>query len=409
MHEILAFGVSRGDAAIKMFVKTDKLDPRAKVNPDPRPIQFRGPKFCVALAQFLKPIEAGLYQLRGVSKGVIRSRNIAKGLNQVERAELLVRKWQQFDDPVAVTLDASRFDKHVDRELLKVEHSVYLGVCHCAEFRLLLSWQLDNTCFSSLGMKYKTRGKRMSGDMNTALGNCLLMVLMVLAFLHWCKRWDTLDDGDDDIVLIERRDLARLLRTVHAEFLEFGMEVKVENVAHTIFDVEFCQSKIVEFAQGRYKFVRNPWKVMSCALSGVNHYQVEVSRNRLVHTIGICELILNLGIPVLQEYALAVLRNAGDVRSLELDEASSIMIRVRRELRALGLKTVERVKPQTISEVARETFALAFGMEPHNQILLESRLREWKFELRGDVRLPDEWDVPRWDQSPIDQPEVYRL
>jgi hypothetical protein len=406
--DVMSFGVSKSDSTIKMFVKSERIQPDgAKPNPDPRAIQFRNARYCVELARFLKPIEEHLYALSGVGVGVPPSRAIAKGLNQVERAKLLAEKMSCFDDPVVVSLDASRFDQHVDRELLKVEHSVYLQCCFDAFFALLLSWQLDNKCFSSRGIKYKVSGKRMSGDMNTALGNCLLMIIMLVAFMSWCRKWDVLDDGDDVLVIIERRDLPHLLKTVKIEFLKFGHEMKVENVASRMENVVFCQSQSIEFRTGDYKFVRNPWKVLSCAMTGVKYFNQVGARAKLLYSIGLCELILGLGVPVLQEYALAILRNCGVSKGLELPFDGSLMSRVRREMRGLGLRTLERVDPQPISMCARVSFEVAFGMTVQEQIRVEALLGVWTFSLEGCMNLPEEWNVPSWEYNPTDLPEVY--
>lgn len=406
--EYLAGGLTKRDATIKMFVKCEKLEPTAaKPNPDPRAIQFRNAKYCVVLSQHLKPIEPHLYQLSGVSAGVPHSRNVAKGLNQIERARLLVEKMNHFVCPVVVSLDMARFDKHVDRELLKVEHSVYTASNTLPVFAMLLAWQLASVCFSSRGIKYKVDGKRMSGDMNTALGNCILMLCMMLAFMHWCRKWDTLDDGDDCLLIIEEQDLARVMRTAKSEFLQFGMEVKVEGVAREIEDVVFCQSQCIQFAPGEYKFVRNPWKVLSTALTGTRHFHQPSVRARLLHSIGLCELVLSLGVPVLQQFALAILRNCGSGVGLELDPGSSIMCRVQRELRTLGVKQLQRLDPQPIQDCARVSFERAFGMEVNRQIQLEQWLETWTFEVGGLYEFPDEWDVPRWRCNPVDLPEVY--
>lgn len=406
--EVLAFGLSARDASIKMFVKCEKLEPDPdKPNPDPRAIQFRNAKYCVELARYLKPIEEHLYLLSGVSRGVKPTRCIAKGLNQVERAELLVEKLGAFTDPVVLSLDASRFDKHVDVELLKVEHRVYTLLCFCAYFAWLLTLQLKNSCTSSRGLKYKVLGKRMSGDMNTALGNCLLMVIFLVAFMWWCSKWDVLDDGDDVLLLVERRDLPRVMRSVKPDFLEFGMEMKVEKVTDDLHQIVFCQSQVIEFTPGRFKFTRNPWKVLSCALAGTKYFTQPGARPKLLFSIGLCELILNLGVPILQEFALAVLRNCGASRGLELAPDGSLMSRVRREMRVLGLKTLERVDPQPIADCARVSFARAFGTEPFRQVQIERWLSTWSFGLEGMCEFPEEWDVPRWEFNPVDLPEVY--
>lgn len=190
VERVLDGGLLRKDAGVKMFVKGEKLNPK-KNNPDPRAIQFRDPKYCVALARYLKPLEHALYELKGDGVTLPASRVIGKGLSQYGRAELLHNKMQMFKRARVLSLDAARFDQHVDIELLKIEHSVYMMMCYHPEFKKLLQWQLVNHGRSSRGIKYVAKGKRMSGDLNTALGNCLLMVIMVSTFMKG-KHYDIL-------------------------------------------------------------------------------------------------------------------------------------------------------------------------------------------------------------------------
>jgi hypothetical protein len=392
----LRFGVRAFDAHCTMFVKSERFDGHAKVNPDPRPITFRSSVFCVALAQYLQPIEHYIYSMSGFSCGVPPSRNIAKGLNQSQRAELLRSKMQHFKAPVVVSLDASRFDKHVDYELLKIEHSVYLYHNYLFEFAWLLHQQLESVVSSKYGLKYRVRGRRMSGDMNTALGNCLIMLIMLFAFAKHLQLpiWDCLDDGDDCLLIIEQEALDSVLGCVVEHFLDYGMEMKVESVADSLHKVVFCQSSVVEFADARYKFVRDYRAVISKSLCGIRHWQDANYRLKVLRAIGLCELVLNLGVPVLQEFALAILRNVG--RPVKLDLASDgLRARVIRELRSIGC-SIENVKPQPIKEVARLSFAVAFGLPVDEQLYLENQLSSWEFDVTSAKFWGAEWDVSRW-------------
>lgn len=409
LGELYHFGLSKYDASVKMFVKPERFDGGAKVNPDPRAIQFRASKYCVALAAFLHPIEHFIYLFKWASAGVTHTRNVAKGLNSVDRAELFLVKWAQFQSPVALGLDASRFDKHVSRALLIIEHSVYLTSNPDSEFRRLLSWQLVNHCYSNLGLAYKVDGRRMSGDMNTAAGNCLLMLIMLLACLTalMITKWDCLDDGDDVIVIVEERDLAAFQSGVRAKFLSYGMNMKVEEPVRCPYQVEFCQSKIVEYVPGKHKFVRNYKAVVSKALCGVRHWTDIVYRQRVLQAIGMCELVLGLGVPVLQSFACAVIRNCGISGGFDFKYApEGLASRTQRDLRLLGLE-VHQVRPQRIRRCARETFALAFGLQEGEQLDLERRFDAWTFDSASTSYEGAEWDVDSW--TPVyARGEVYR-
>jgi len=398
VDRFLMGGVHRTDAYCKMFVKAERIDGESKVNPDPRAIQFRGAVYCVALGSYLHPIEHELYLYDGASDGVPKSRNIAKGLNSVDRARLLNQKLSHFVSPRIVGLDASRWDKHVAKVLLQLEHSIYLHSNPCRFFAYLLSLQLNNTVFSSLGIKYKVEGRRMSGDMNTALGNCLLMLIMLIACSMHLKiqRWDCLDDGDDCLVIVEASDVSTFCDAVEGIFLHFGMEMKVDPPVDSLHKIVFCQSNVIEHSPGDFKFVRHFRNVASKAMSGIRHWDDSTYRTRVLSAIGTCELVLNLGVPILQEFSLALLRNTGiDVDVLQY-APDGIRARASRDLKALGL-TFSEVKPRPIQDCARSSFELAFGVSPNEQIDMERALRGWSFDCSSpNIYWGSERDVPTW-------------
>ncbi len=366
------------DARCTAFVKAERFDGAEKRDPDPRMIQFRGSKYCVELASYLQPGEHQLYVTKFGSRGVPPTRNIAKGLNQHDRAMLLLTKMSHFDNPVVLSLDGSRFDKHVDIELLRVEHFLYRHFNRCKRFAQLLSLQLVNYCATKLGLKYKVKGKRMSGDMNTALGNCVLMLLMLVTFcleLNLTK-FDSLDDGDDCLLIVEEHNLQLIESMIFQKFLAFGMEMKVDGVARRMEDVVFCRSRPVEYSPGQWKFVRNYRDVVSKSLCGIRHWNDPVYRERVIKAIGTCELSLNSGIPVLQAFAVAVLRNtqhvAFDVKYL----SDGLRSRYNRE-------SHHEVRERPINDECRLSFYRAFGVSIEHQLELESFFNSWKFDIRA--------------------------
>ncbi len=412
-EDYLQSGLYPADSNVKMFVKAERFDPNAKCRPDPRAIQYRGTKYCVALSQYLRPIEEHIYQIDFINRGVTRTRNVAKGLNSVARAEILASKLLSFDDPMIIGLDASRFDKHVSQGLLKLEHWVYCQSNSEPEFAELLKRQLVNKCYTSQGIKYVTRGRRMSGDMNTASGNVLLMLMMILAYMDLSvriRKWDCFDDGDDALVIIEGGDFPLFTSRFNQVWTSFGMTMKVEEPCRSLHEVEFCQSKVIEYQMGRYKFVRDYRTVMSKAASGIRNWSNRAYRFRVLKAIGMCELILNLGVPVLQEYALALLRNSGggspDVYRYASD---GLKARVRRELQLLGVKSPNSVCAQPIENVARETFYIAFGLSIPDQLQLERRLAQWVFEVdEQPLEVGPEWDFSSWSGRQTVE-ELYHL
>lgn len=407
LHDFIHYGVTKRDAVIKMFVKQERFNPNAKVNPDPRAIQFRESRYCVVLSSYLYPIEHQIYSFKGASNGVPRSRNVAKGLNSVQRAELLLQKSEHFREPCFLGLDASRFDKHVSDKLLELEHLVYLKCNPDPLFRQLLSWQLRNFCVSNLGLAYKLLGRRMSGDMNTASGNCLIMLLMLIAYFmtKGSLKWDCLDDGDDVVVIIEKGSLPEVSDLVEV-FLSFGMEMKLESQEYHLEKVVFCRSNPIQFRLGRWKFVRDWRNVVSNALCGVRHWEEPTYRKRVLAAVGTCELVLNLGVPILQAFAMAILRNCADGKAVDLNLATEgLRARTQRDLKMLGLDP-KKLRAQPIDEVARASFHSAFGVCAFDQVRWEEWFSSWTFNCDGLVTVPTEIRVSDWhlDQSTT---EVY--
>lgn len=408
--ELMTFGRSKYDARVTQFVKCEKMCPYKTTpekndnkNSDPRPVQFRDPRYCVLLASYLKPMEHNLYNLKIKHPLISKTRLVGKGMNQVERANCLKKKMERFNKPAAVSLDSSRFDQHCNKFLLEKEHGVYLKSNNSTELRQLLREQIHNKCSSRLGLKYKTLGKRMSGDMNTALGNCIIMIGMVLTIMITLgKKFDIFDDGDDCLVIMEEEDLPNFLEQAPAMFLRYGHEIKIENIAQELYDVNWCQSKPINCKYG-WKFVRNWVKVLSTGLVSKKFLNApEWVRLEYLAGLASCEFTLNVGVPVLQEYALAIMRNSRGAKP-RFDTSSGEWFRSIRENR-LYRSLVDTVDTE-ITDDARETFSLAWGVSVQRQLDIEQYLRNWTFPVMGDQDVFETIDPETWINN-RDHPEV---
>jgi hypothetical protein len=71
---------------------------------------------------YVKRIEKQVYKI--IAK-VFDAVTVFKGLNAAKSATALRAHWDHFDDPVAIPLDASRFDQHVSEAALKYDHPFY--------------------------------------------------------------------------------------------------------------------------------------------------------------------------------------------------------------------------------------------------------------------------------------------
>jgi hypothetical protein len=309
----------------------------------------------------------------------------------------LDEKSSNFSDPVWITLDASRFDLHVSKEQLRTEHSVYLAMLNDPEFQRLLSWQLVNHGrVRNLGLKYTSDGGRMSGDMNTAVGNCVLMLLMVAELMERiaCPKFDVLDDGDDIIVIVEKGWEKVLKERAFDIFLDFGHEVKIENIAYEFEDLEWCQCHPVEIEQGRWKLVRSPVKILTKGISGTKYFTNpdDSTRRKLINSVGHCELVLNAGVPVLQAYAQMCIRNSGTSEILKFDTVDEYYHRIQRELRGMNM-TLDDVRAREVTFEARCSFERAFGITVDDQLELEEWFENLTVPILGGVEVADEVDM----------------
>lgn len=353
------------DAYLSSFVKCEKVNLSAKSDPAPRIIQPRNPRYNVEVGRYLKPLEHHLYR---ATAEVCGGPTVMKGYNAEEVGGHIATMWSEFRAPVAVGLDASRFDQHVSVDALSWEHSVYLALFRGddkAYLRLLLSQQLENVGFarsSDGGYKYKVKGRRMSGDMNTALGNCLLMCAMVHSY---CSskgiRYRLANNGDDCTVIMERADLAAFLSGLREWFCDMGFTMKVEEPVFELEEIEFCQAHPV-CVDGKWRMVRNPHTSMSKDCHTVFDMSVVSSARKYLGAIGECGLALASGVPVLQEFYKGMMKASdGDsVRNALQLECGMMMLSAR-------MAAVEA----PVAATTRLSFYKAFGITPDHQVALE--------------------------------------
>ena len=166
-----------------------------------------------------------------------------------------------FADPVAVGLDAKKFDMHVSAQALMFEHNLYNEVFHSKKLKRLLMWQIRNKgkAYTQDGeLSYEILGTRSSGDLNTALGNCYLMCAMIWSLAHSLSiKIQLANNGDDCVVVMEREDVECFVHAVPEFFSRLGFRMKIEQPVDCFECIEFCQTNPV-FNGASYTMVRNP-------------------------------------------------------------------------------------------------------------------------------------------------------
>ncbi len=395
VDSLLRQPVRRRDSFVKSFVKAEKAKPGSA----PRVIQPRSPRYNVEVGRYLKPLEDQVYRALGEMWG---GPTVMKGYNMREVAGCFRAAWDEFSSPVAVGLDASRFDQHVSVEALRWEHSRYLGCFRGADRKKLgrlLRWQLVNKAFANTSdgrLRYTVRGCRMSGDMNTALGNCLLMCSLVHAYCRRVRvRARLLNNGDDCVVIFEKRHVSRFMRDLDGFFTDHGFTMKCEKPVYDFDSIEFCQARPV-FDGVDWLMVRG---LNAFIKDSISLFPLDTPDNCKLWTESVAKggLAMTGGIPIWENYYRRMLRISESVRIRRPKRYD--MRKARRMSQAAfvqsdpGYKCWGMNRKAGVTQQARYSFYVSFGVTPDEQLAVEELL-----DITPLPKMCDEqeggWQVP---------------
>ncbi len=368
----------RRDSSVSVFVKYEKTDRTSKVDPVPRVISPRDPKYNIALGRYLRPIEERIFKALGKLFG---HATVMKGMDTDRTAAVLREKWDMFDKPVAIGLDASRFDQHVSLEALRFEHSIYTACFGSSKHRKRLSnilkCQERNRCIGRTPdgvLNYEVEGTRMSGDMNTSLGNCVLMCMMIHSYsLHKQVSVQLANNGDDCVVFLERRDLARFSEGLFDWFLEMGFNMAIETPSEIFEHIEFCQCRPV-FDGVRYTMCRNPLTAIAKDSVYLKHVDQFITYPAWLDAVGTGGLALAGGLPVFDSFYRLYRRSGSETwwsqwrgRNKRLGFTDDVLPWFMRQVGLMGKRTSSPPTPEF-----RLSFWLAWGFTPDEQVALEN-------------------------------------
>lgn len=286
--------VTKKDARIKEMQKLEMYEVDKIPIKEDRGIQFRSVKYNVALARELHNVEAKVIGLH-----IDDYHPVMKGATPEERAVRIALGAKSFKKPLYLLADHKRFDAHVHLKLLKQEHAFYLRCRRSGYLKKLLKMQRRNKGVSAGGIRYVTEGKRMSGDINTGLGNTVLNMCILFAWLDASGvKGKVYLDGDDSVIIIEEEDRVKLLPL--DDFMRnLGMVTEMEATTD-FFKVEFCQSRPV-IVDGVLRFVRNPHKILATVGQSAEKLDFPVGVAN-VRASCLCELAMNGNCPVIGPY-----------------------------------------------------------------------------------------------------------
>lgn len=354
------FPVNRSDSISVAFVKCEKVNPGKA----PRCIQPRNPRYNLEVGAYIKPIEHRIY--KRIAKIFGDGPTVIKGYNVQEVATILSGKWHSFRAPVAIGLDAMKFDMHVSAPVLEWEHSIYNSIYGCSKLAKLLSWQIRNIgrgyCDDG-SLKYEVRGKRFSGDMNTALGNCIIMCGMIYAY----SRQRGVDiklanNGDDCVVFMEREDLSKFTEGLDTWFLEMGFRMTVEDPCYDLAAIEFCQMHCIRTINGPI-MVRNLPQSLSKDCLSIVPLTTEKLMREWLGAVGQCGLALTRGVPIAMEFYKNYIANGAT--SGKMRDNVSFKTGIHMLMQDLNTEF------ETIIPEARYDVFVAWGYTPDEQEIIE--------------------------------------
>lgn len=354
------------DSKVSAFIKVEKLECDTK-EPVPRTIQPRSKRYNLALGQYLRLNEK---RMTKAVDAVFGETTILSGFDNRTQGKIMASKWSKFLNPVGIGLDASRFDQHCSRAALKAEHKFYKSIFPGdSKLDELLSWQLENHGSALLPdgsfVRYKTNGNRMSGDINTSLGNKLLMCGMVYEYLAEIGVKASLaNNGDDCVLFCEAHDYSRINETLRQWFLCRGYNMVVEEPVEHLERVVFCRSQPVCVA-GRWVMVRQLGSLSRDCFSTQDWTKERVFSDAM-NALGQCNGIINDGVPVYMAQARSMYR-AGGERKFRLEALKKQIEYSWRD--RLGNRTT--LNWSKVEDSTRLSFFKAFGIEPYVQRIVE--------------------------------------
>lgn len=396
-ESLASLPIRKKDSFLSTFIKMEKILFSSKPDPAPRVIQPRNPRYNIEVGRFLKPLEHQIYQ---AVAGVFGGPTIMKGYNSAEQGRIIAEKWHSFRRPVAIGLDASRFDQHVSVDALKWEHGVYTSCFHDRdekrELKRLLKWQLHNRGFCRVPdgtIKYKTDGCRMSGDMNTALGNCLLMCGMIYSLMDnlGISHYELVNNGDDCTLIMEEHDEAAVRAAIPGWFLALGFTMKVGDTARELEQIEFCQTHPVEVSPGEWILVRNCPVALAkdsvCLLPLTSQAELMY----WLDAVGQGGLSLTGGVPIYQEFYAKYIQlgapNDKILRSNQMEGGFWML--------AKGMTRDYR----PITDTCRLSFYKAFGILPDEQIAREHYYRDLNIDLQLETSMGSSFLFPNYESQ----------
>jgi hypothetical protein len=197
----------------------------------------------------------------------------------------------------------------------------------------------------------------MSGDMNTGLGNCLLMCAMIWSYFRNRCKIELINNGDDCVVFLEAADLHHT-QDIPAWFTDMGYTMKIEPPVYELEHVEFCQTRPV-FDGNAYRMVRDPKVCLTKDLISVKNLSTRSAWRYQCQAIADCGMAAYGDMPVFCAFYRML--------DTQYKYRANTHLTTGFEFLANGLDYSNR----EVTDESRYSFWKAFGISPDMQADLE--------------------------------------
>lgn len=353
--------LSSKEAEVKAFVKYEKIPVgKFEAGKPPRMIQFRDFTYLYCLKRellnFATLVKTHEMQWFGQDIKTI----FTKVHDNYGIAKVLHSSWAMFTAPVAVCLDHSKFDGHYSQELLAIEHKFWKSLNNSRMLSWLLKQQLVNRGRTPHGIKYRSKGGRMSGEYTTSDGNSVLNYAMLST---WCKLSGLNPDqyrihvnGDDSVLIMEYENSKKLLPLDF--FNNFNMETECDRIVHDFRQISYCQANPIRVDRDGdlvWYMVKEP--IRTIARMSYADARFAQAYKRYTAGVGLCELAVNSGVPITQALSLWLI-SEGDRPLGCVDKYPA-------------LNSGNDVETKPVPYTTRVDYEAAFGISVYQQLKLE--------------------------------------
>jgi hypothetical protein len=232
----------------------------------------------------------------------------------------------------------------------------------------LLDWQITKNKFIGKcrdgSVTHENIIARMSGDMNTATGNVLIMCALVYCYMisigmDICD-YALCNNGDDVVLIFEEGALDQVTSNLCSWFLKLGFRMVVEEPVRVLEHIDFCQMSPI-YDGVRWRLVRNFKQSLAKDRLSLKQLDNEKVFKKWISTVGEGGLALTSGIPIMQNVYRSWIVSDKRVKGDMAMKTGFFHL-------ARGVKNNGYVQP---SDDARVSFWKAFGVTPDHQRDLE--------------------------------------